>query len=119
MITKECITSIWRIYPDTVTRDQAEAHMVDFTGVCVMCYLTESKIFVKGMLADFTLSAKKEFIQACVEDGIEIIQMERATNRNLPFARRIDDHHEIRVADLMNHLNRAQSANRRKADHGT
>lgn len=114
MITKEHITSIWRIYPSHVTRDQAESHMADFSGVCVVCYLTDTKVFVKGMLADMTLDVKREFVQACVDEGIEVIQMERARNRKLPFARRIDDHHEIRVVDLLAHLNRDIAVERRK-----
>jgi hypothetical protein len=58
------------------------------------------------MLADLGLTAKREFVQACADDGIEIIQMERAKNRTLPFSRRIDDHFEIKVSDLQTHLSR-------------
>lgn len=106
MITKECVTAIWRIYAEGITQIQAETHQADFEGVCFIMHLTDTKIFVKGMLADMTLPVKREFIRACEAEGIEVIQMERATNRRLPFARRIDDHHEMRVKDLLDRLNR-------------
>lgn len=118
MITKENVVSVWRFYPPEVTRLQAESHAVDFSGVCVIVHLTEKKIFVKGMLADMNLSMKREFIRACVEEGIETIQMERATNRSMPFARRIDDHHEIQVKDLVARLNRPRPVEGRRVTDG-
>jgi hypothetical protein len=113
MITKETVTAIWRIYPTGVTEAEALAHVADFSGVCVVVYLTNKKVFVKGMLANFDLAAKRAFIRAMMAEGIEIIQMERSPERKMPFSRRIDDHHEVLVVDLMRMLERDVPVERR------
>ena len=88
-----------RFYSETTGDPYAE--MADYVGVGTVVWETEDTVFIVALRAAMTRAMQRELLDWLVSRGIKRVKAHRAPGRTLPFARRVDDHEEIDVADLV------------------
>lgn len=91
----------------TQTTGDPYAEMADYVGVCTVVFETADTVFLVALRADMTRAMQRELLDWLVSRGIQKVKAHRAPGRSLPFARRVDDHEEIDVADLVQRFGNA------------
>jgi hypothetical protein len=85
----------------TQTTGDPYGEMADYVGVCTVMWETADIVYLVALRADMTRAMQRELLEWLVERGVKRVKAHRAPGRSLPFARRVDDHEEIEVADLV------------------
>lgn len=94
------------------------AERKDYTGVCTVIWETPHRVWLNALRADLDRRTQRDLIEWLLTQRIKCVKAERAPGRTLPFARRVDDHFEIDVAELAERVRDAEVAkpHRRAAD---
>lgn len=80
----------------------------DYVGVGTVVWETEDTIFLVALRATLTRAMQRDLLAWLVERGIRKVKAHRAPGRTLPFARRVDDHLEIDVDELVERVRQAE-----------
>jgi hypothetical protein len=88
-----------RFYSETTGDPYGE--MADYVAVGTVIFETADTIYLNGLHGEMTRAMQRELLDWLVGHGIKRVKAHRAPKRSLPFARRVDDHEEIEVSDLV------------------
>lgn len=100
MIHYSRLVGTLRFYPPEAGATPYE-DMADYVAVGTVVWETEDTIFINGLHGAMTRAMQRELLDWLIAHGIKRVKAHRAPQRSLPFARRVDDHEEIEVADLV------------------
>jgi hypothetical protein len=81
----------------------------DYEGVCTVLWVSDGVVYLKALRADMDRAMQRELLDWFVSRGIKCVKAERAPGRSLPLARRVGDHDEIDVSELVARFKAAET----------
>lgn len=80
---------------------QSDDPFEPYDAVCTILWESQTVIWVRGLNGPMSRKLLREFLHWLVKNNITKIKAHRHENRSLPAGRRVGDHIEILVSDLL------------------